>query len=583
MKADIGQGLAEPAAGPVDHFAITKVPNRARVGELLSITVTAQDSSNNVVKNYTGTILFSVPDDENAVLPNHGEYTFKDSDLGTFTFDLSLQFSKLGFQAIQVFDQNNFRVSGEFPIEIVTDTSVIPAGTSSDLMVKSPSDGSEFGNNLLIITGSGPENINLKVFDNDLRIGDTETDGDGFFSFDAKNLVSGTHTFYVMSERAEVSNSVTVLIDTIPPVLNDFQVKPNGAVAPGALITITAQSEADLDSATLRLQGIDTPLTPSSVPGSYGATVAAPANDGSYPLDLVLVDRFGNKASLMNRFTLSVQSPDPIYPPQVTGVQAVATEQGIDLFWSGVTRHDRPIQSYSVYYGTRFNQLDQVAHSLDARTQFTLTDLTPETQYFIGLKAVDTQGLESEVLSDVLAITTLGDPETLPTASVSAAGLKATPLDSAVLLEWQPFDSIRAFYYQVHIGFNPGQYDDSLITPDNRTSITVPDLINGYPYYFAISALDVNGNPISDRSEPVQVIPYGGGFRPAAPVTVGTTVTATHSNQTIYRTQLQNVNRNADTGPASNALVILISLTLAHFMVLIKKSIQSHRTSSSSL
>jgi len=573
LAADIGQGQVIP--GPVDHFDIEDVPFTVKVSELLSTTVIARDKNDNIAKNYTGTILFSVPDDENAVLPSNGEYAFKAADQGQFTFDLSLKFSQIGDQVIQVFDKNNFKIAGEFPVEVIPVQAVIPVPAVPTLVIKSPAEGAELGSNLVIITGQGNENINLKVFDNDVKIGDTETDGDGFFSLEAKNLESGSHSFYVMSEAGEVSKAVTILIDTIAPVLNAFEIEPEGPVLPAEQVTITVQSEPGLEEAKIRLQGVEEPLQESvSEPGTYSATVVAPAQDGNFPVDVILIDDLSNKAELLNKGTITVETPAPALPPTVEGLEGVPGDTIVQLTWNPVVDHERPIQNYRIYFGTTFDQLDQTVASSGA-PEWELTELTNDTQYFIAIKAVDTQGLESEELSVTIGVTPVApepEPEPIvepepvvapplePPSVIAAPQIQATPYDSAAVLTWSPFAGVRAFYYKVFIGFSSGQYSDYVVTPDNRTTITIPDLINNVPYYFAVAALDINRNQISALSQEMQVTPTGVAFRPAAPSPIPFA-----PPPVIYREELRRVPRVDETGPEA-IWVVLASILFAHFL-----------------
>ncbi|MBN2096536.1 fibronectin type III domain-containing protein [Candidatus Peregrinibacteria bacterium] len=598
LAANIG-GDGEVLPGPVDHFDIEGLPSTAKVGQELSLTVVARDKSNNVAKNYTGTILISVPDDENAILPNSGEYTFKASDQGRFTFDLSLIFSKLGRQAVQVLDKSNFKIVGEHQMEIVPLQAVVPGPYSSDLAIKSPTDGAELGTNLIILTGQGKENINLKVFDNDVKIGDTETDGDGFFSFEVKNLESGSHSFYVMSDAGEVSRGITIRIDTIPPVLNSFIIEPEGPVVPGDQLTITAQSEPNLQEAKIRLQGVLEPLEESvSEPGTYSATVVAPVNAGTFPVDVVLVDSLSNKAELLNKGSVTVASPQATVPPQVEGLTGVAGDTAVQLTWESVQNHDRPIQHYRVYYGLTFDALDLSADTQDATPQWELRGLSNNRQYFIGVKAVDTQGNESGEMSVVIAVTPIApDPcaevdcgahgqcaegvcecdegyegdscETISQLIVpSGTQVTAVPMNGAVQLSWPAFAGVRGYYYKVFMGFAPGQYNDFVVTPDNRTSVTIGDLINNAPYYFAVAALDMNGDPVSELSREVQATPTGTAFRPSAP----TVSQPGGFDQDIYRDQLNRVPGTDATGPEV-IWVILASLVFAHFLYHHKRKI----------
>ena len=598
LMADIG-GDSDILPGPVDHFDIEGLPSTVKVAEELSMTVVARDNNNNVAKNYTGTILISVPDDDNAILPNNGEYTFRAADQGQFAFDLSLSFSKLGHQVIQVLDKNNFRIIGEHSLEVVPDGVAISAPTSA-LVIKSPTDGAELGSNLVIITGTGNENINLKVFDNDTKIGDTETDGDGFFSLEAKNLESGSHTFYVMSEMGEVSRSVTIRIDTLAPVLNSFEMDVEGPVVPGTQITITVTSETGLEEAKVRVQGVEEPMNETD-PGTYEVTVAAPVQDGQFPVDVILIDSLANKGELLNKGTIQVETPKPTNPPKVEGLEGEPGDTAVKLTWQPAGDHERPIEKYRIYYGTTLENLDQTADTQDNTPEWELRELTNGTQYFIAVKAVDSQGLESEEMSVTIAATPVApdpcfgvdcgdhgtckegacecadgwtgdrcevepEPEPFPTDILGVVSpvsrIQATPYDSAVMLSWPVFPGVQAYYYKVFIGFIPGQYTDYLVTPDNRTTATIMDLINNAPYYFAVAALNVNGQMISPLSQEVQSIPSGVGFRPAAPSPVPYEPPAL---PTIYREQLERVPLADETGPEV-IWVILASLVFAHFL-----------------
>lgn len=602
LAADIGQGEVLP--GPIDHFDIQGLPSTVKVQKELSMSVVARDSNNNVAKNYTGTILISVPEDDNAILPNNGEYTFKAADLGQFTFDLSLQFSQLGPQVVQVFDKNNFKIAGEHELDVVSGESVVPAPTSPDLVIKSPADGAEFGSNLVILTGQGFENINLKVFDNDVKIGDTETDTDGFFSFEAKNLDSGSHTFYMMSEAGDVSRAITLTIDTLPPVLNSFEIDAEGSVVPGTQVTITLTSEPRLEEAKLRIQGIEEPMTEKD-PGTYEATVIAPAQDGQFPVDVILVDSLSNKSEFADKGTIVVSTPKPANPPQVIGLEGEVGDSLVTLAWNPVQDHERPIQHYRIYYGTQMNQMDQTVDTVDSTFTWELRDLENDRQYFIAVKAVDSQGLESEENSVTIAVTpvapdlcanvdcgtygqctegvceceggwsglTCNVEPVAPVVTLTVGQIQATPYDSAVVLSWSPFAGVQAFYYQVFMGFAPGQYIDSVLTVDNRPTVTIADLINDMPYYFAVMALGANGQPLTPLSQEVLAMPSGTGFRPAAPSPIPFRIDEAGLRPGADLSgQLTRVPRTDRTGPEA-LWVILISVVFAYFLTHHKRKI----------
>ncbi len=70
--------------GPIDHFAVG-APSSAFSGVAFNVTVTAEDSSNNTVTTYSGTVNFSSTDSA-AVLPPDGGLT---NGVGTFSVTLN--------------------------------------------------------------------------------------------------------------------------------------------------------------------------------------------------------------------------------------------------------------------------------------------------------------------------------------------------------------------------------------------------------------------------------------------------------------------------------------------------------------
>lgn len=591
LSADIIEvaNAQEVLPGPVNHFDIDDLPSTVKVNTDQTLTIVARDKDGNVAKNYTGTVLISTPDDENAVLPNNGEYTFKEADQGSFTFNLALRFSQVGNQFIQILDKDNWKIAGEKEFEVVPQQAITVPDASASLSIKSPTDGGQFGSNLIVITGQGDPNINIKIFDDDVKIGDSETDSDGFFSFQAKNLSAGGHSFYVMSDSGQVSRSVSVTVDTLPPVLNSISITPDGVIQPGQTLKVVVSSEPDLDEVSVRISGVERDLLPEAgQPGTYVASINAPTNTGSYPVDVILVDDLANRSELQSQKTILVESESATLPPTVENPEGIAGDLEVLLTWDAVSGHTTGIASYKVYYGTDHENLARTAQTEGSATSLKISDLVNDTQYFFAVKAVDAKSLESGDASVVIAITPVS-PEsatgtgedvtgtdglqpsasetgttmfgtTMPPASLYNNPVMGSASSNTVTLVWQAFPGINAVYYKVYFGLHSGQYDDYVVTRDNRTSFAVNDLINNVPYYFAVVALDFAGNEISPLSAEFQMTPQGSGFQslPAGQVTSGRpTYVSPLSN-----TQFAQVPAQEDTGPETTWMVI-IAITLA--------------------
>lgn len=549
FNADTLSATPAVPTGPVDRFVIEGLPATVKPSEQLNLTIIARDKDGNTSKNYSGTVLFAAPNDENAVLPGNGQYTFKESDQGQFTFNLALQFTKLGKQTLQVFDKDNWNIAGEAEVTVVSDETV-PAPTATSLAIKSPADGAELGSPFVVISGKGEPNVNLKIFDNDAKIGDSQTDGDGFFSFDARGLESGEHSFYIMSNQGDISPAVRVLIDTLPPVLRSFHIAPEGAVAPGTALSVTLQSEPDLDGAFLRLQGMETPLARGFDPGTYEGTLTAPAVPGNFPVDVILTDPLGNKAQLLNQGMIQVALPVPAAPPQVEGLLAEAGDATVTLRFTPVAVSENPIAHYRVHFGTHFDELNQVKDTEGPSTEVLIGDLVNGTQYFFSVKAVDNKNTESEMPSVTVAATPVAPVPVVPPVPVAPVGdYRADAFNGGAQLSWPAFPDAQAFYYKIYFGVQSGQYDDFIVTQNGATAVTVHDLINGVPYFFRVAALDMTGNEISALSPEFSTVPNAV-LRPAAPSPLSGS--------------LGRVPRSNETGPES-LWVVAISFAAAAF------------------
>ena len=588
LSADIG-GDGDPLAGLVHHFDIEGLPAQAKVGQQLSMTVIAKDQNGIVAKAYTGTIAFAVLDDDNANATLPGDYTFKDTDQGKFTFDLSLAFTREGSQTVQVMDKKDWKISGEKAVNVVPASGPITGPASSSLMIKSPTDGAQLNNSTVPISGKGKENINLKLFMDDVKIDEGQTDPDGFFTFDAKDVESGAHTFYVTNDDREVSAPVAVTIDTIAPVVNSFQIFPEGNALPGESLSITVSSEPKLESAKARIQGADSELKESSSEaGKYEATIIAPDADGTYAVDVILVDALGNKAELLGKGSVIVQKPAAVNPPKVEGLEATPGDTLIQLKWTSSTPLDNPIQKYRIAYGTSLANLDKVSDTPNSTPSLELIGLVNDTQYFVNVKAVDSAGLESLEPSITLAATPVApipEPVVEPTPEpVTTLPIEAIPYDGAVSLTWVPFAGVQAYYYKIFIGTASGKYSDSVITLDNSTNFAITDLINNLPYNFAVAALDISGKVISPLSQEARAIPSGEGFRPAPPTQLpqdfGGVVSQPPAYSNYYPAanaqsgNLGKVPSNTKTGPEA-VWVILSSIIFAYFLYHHKRKIIS--------
>lgn len=328
LTADTMDNDAESSpAGPAQSFDII-IPDEVPLNTAQTIQVIARDKNKNVAKDYSGTVLFATPDDENATLPSEdGEFTFSDKDLGEFTFNLAITFTKPGIQKIEVFDKEDWDLKGETKVNVVEDNgnNGTPAATGI-LEIKTPADGSELSTATTNLLGKGATNDQIKIFDNDVKIGETEVDGDGMFTFTATNLSDGLHAIYAKGSE-DVSNTINITIDSTPPMVDSFEIKPDGELETGATYSVKVMSEPNLRKSQIRINGVPEQLVESSQnKGTYETTLIAPDVGGDYPIDILLTDTLGNKGEYLNKGILKVKKIEIPKPPKVTGLRAKADE-----------------------------------------------------------------------------------------------------------------------------------------------------------------------------------------------------------------------------------------------------------------
>ena len=171
-------------------------------------------------------------------------------------------------------------------------------------------------------------------------------------------------------------------------------------------------------------------------------------------------------------------------PSRVMDLSTSSTNGGTVLTWtaptpSGVTT----LSSIDVRYGTSpINTLNwasktRVAWLTSPGTPqtvqtATVTSLTPNTTYYFAVKVQDSAGSWS-TMSNL--------------AMVSTGGATYT-----VMLAWDPSASSYVTSYNIYVGTASATYTN-VISTGNVTLATVTGLAWGVTYYYAATAVDING------------------------------------------------------------------------------------------
>ncbi|MFH8713869.1 fibronectin type III domain-containing protein [Streptomyces zaomyceticus] len=166
-----------------------------------------------------------------------------------------------------------------------------------------------------------------------------------------------------------------------------------------------------------------------------------PPTGASYLYELRAVDRAGNES--WGGTDLTVATPDRTAPGAPTGLKAVENgTSGATLTWTAPTATD--VAAYRVHVDGKL--LDTVT-----ATQFTQVWVDPGTTYRYTVSAVDKTGNVSAAAAATL--TTDGDL----VAPAPVTGLRATPREDGVLLEWTPNAEDDIKLYKV---YRAEWYDD---------------------------------------------------------------------------------------------------------------------------
>ncbi|HEY7685960.1 MAG TPA: hypothetical protein VH833_07650 [Gemmatimonadales bacterium] len=101
--------------GAVTHLAVAVTPPSVTAGSPVTITVTAQDASNNTVTGYVGTVAFTSTDGQ-ATLP--ANYAFVSGDNGTHTFTNGATLKTQGSQSVTATDVVTPSITGSAPVTV---------------------------------------------------------------------------------------------------------------------------------------------------------------------------------------------------------------------------------------------------------------------------------------------------------------------------------------------------------------------------------------------------------------------------------------------------------------------------------
>lgn len=428
-------GVANAAEfGVLDHFEIEGIPSVVNKNENITFTVKAVDSELLTVEDYTGTIRFSSEGDNSSAVNLPENYKFVGSDLGQHQFSLGLSFAEDGTYKIVVNDLNDKFKTGEATVVVGETVALGDSSGAQAPVITSPAAGT-YSQSVQKIGGNAKSGTSIKVFDNNQQIGAVIVGTTGKFSYETGDLSDGAHTFYVVStdtitsEIVGTSETVDISIDTTSPQIDDIEISPSTEIKAGSVIDVKVYSEENLAQAALIFNYDIIELNASiDDPSIYVGTIQAPAELGVYTISVLLVDELQNEATYDDQATVTVDTEggsvdlnedinaeqpldenideeiisDENFPSVVSGLIAYGSDQRVTLVWDAATDNGL-IKNYKVYYGMDVQNLDNEVITKDASTTWYVPNLKNGEEYFFSLTAIDDEGNESSVKSEIVS------------------------------------------------------------------------------------------------------------------------------------------------------------------------------------
>ncbi|MFA5830077.1 MAG: Ig-like domain-containing protein [Candidatus Gracilibacteria bacterium] len=443
--------------GALSQFQISDFPVSIQSGQNVSFKITAQDSSNQTVQDYVGTVHFSAGGDNSNNVSLPVDYTFKASDLGVHQFSLGLSFTSNGTYKVNVNDLSNVLLKGTATVTVGNQGQQGSQQNLSKPLITTPVAGS-FSQKNQSITGSAPASYTVKIFDNQQEMGTVQADNTGKFTYQTIPLIDGAHKFYVVALDQNqtiqgTSDPVQITIDTTPPTVDQITLTPADNVKPGQAISLDVLSEENLSQSAAVFNSDIISLNPSlDKPGHYIASIQAPNVAGAYPVDVILVDQLGNEGSYKGKAQVTVTETVTTQESQqtqgtqqtqqggqfagrVSGVISYGGDKKVVLVWEALTAPNTVIKHYRVYFGNNASDLKDYADTKDTSTTWYVPNLDNGKQYYFAVTAFDEAGNETSMKSDfVTGIPFASEVSSLPQTAADILNtvndLHASALDS---------------------------------------------------------------------------------------------------------------------------------------------------------
>jgi len=404
------------------HFTIISI-DTAKVGEAIDITVEARDRDDKVIPKYQWSVFFNSRTDINAILPKQGQTVqFLETDKWVKKLSKALIFKKIGDQEIEVADAID-DVSGIKTIRVEAAAVTTTATGSDSISIILPENDTVLNmGDLVTVSGYGKKNSKVNIKLNGTDVGTVLVSDDGMYTKTLPSLTQPANI--VVVELLDGNNKVIstaqsrFTLSNTDPIFNSLTVEPSNTVEASTGITLLVDAEPGLTEVNVNLNGSIIPLKESSS-GKYSATTLAPAQSGSYSMNVSLKNNLSQWVS-KNDITTLIVTEKPVTPvivPLFKNVK-VTTEGTKVIFNFSVENIPTDLVKFKIAYGNSAESLSEqiltknaseiLSASGDTYTWY-IDKLEPKNYTFriFGVKA--DQSLISDFSSEAISAT-VGTP-----------------------------------------------------------------------------------------------------------------------------------------------------------------------------
>lgn len=296
----------------VDHFNVTLSPSSIKSGEAADLTIEAVDKNDNIVTDYTGSILvFSETDDE-ADFPTvlkDSSYNFTIGDEWSVTFENAVVFKKSWTQSLSIYDLDDDTIWGEASLEVIS----VEVNSQSEITILSPDDRITIGWNEVQVSGQTKKNHAVVIKLNNTIVEEINSNTQGIFEATLSDLPNGSHVIQaeILNADKEVigsSNTTTINVDSSAPIFKSFDIQPGKTdLEPTQEIELIVLANQGLTKVQVILNDTIEDLSPVS-DGMYTKVTTAPEEAGSYTIDIVLENELANSITIQAADTIEVKA-----------------------------------------------------------------------------------------------------------------------------------------------------------------------------------------------------------------------------------------------------------------------------------